>query len=245
MNDSEHIYIRYVDDILVLTDVDKINEAETILKTKISELKLVLHQTKTGIKTCEEGFDYLGYHFELPKVTVKQNTIENFILSISAKFSSYIHSKNKKLKKYNYLTEEKLKEMFVSDLNEKITGAISENRRYGWIFYFGAMNDISVLYKIDNIIRNLFSRLEDFNRVAPTELKKLSRAFYEAKYNPKNGYIHNYNIYETTIQKINFLASRGKLDPRKEYSEAEINEIFERVKRKNLVELEQDNAHQY
>lgn len=169
MKDTENIYIRYVDDILIFTDVDKINESETILKTKIAELKLGLHPNKTGIKTGEEEFDYLGYHFELPKVTVKQSTVDNFILSISAKFSSYIHSKNNKLKKYKYLTEEKLKEIFVSDLNEKITGAINENRRYGWIFYFGAINDLTILYNIDNIIKNLFSRLEDFNRVAPSE----------------------------------------------------------------------------
>lgn len=137
---------------------------------------------------------------------------------------------------------EKLKEIFIADLNEKITGSISENRRYGWIFYFNAINDISVLYRIDNIIASLFKRLEDFGRVPPPNLKKISRAFYEAKCNPIGGYIHNYNNYKTIQQKTDFLRKRGKLQRDKEYSEKEINELYESTKQKNLSELERDDA---
>lgn len=71
-----------------------------------------------------------------------------------------------------FLRLEKLKEILIADLNEKITGAISENRRYGWIFYFNAINDMSVLYKIDSIIASFFKRLEDFGRIPPPNLKK-------------------------------------------------------------------------
>ncbi|MEC4879933.1 MAG: hypothetical protein SAL70_01100 [Scytonema sp. PMC 1070.18] len=152
------------------------------------------------------------------------------------------HYREKRKSKY---TVESLKEIFITNLNEKITGAISEERKYGWIFYFNAINDVSLLYKIDNIIAGFFKRLEDFGSVTPPNLKKVSRAFYEAKYNPTGGYIHNYNSYKTVEQKKDFLRQRGRLDMNKEYSEQEIDELFESLKQKNLLELERDDSWLY
>ncbi|MBD1838310.1 reverse transcriptase domain-containing protein [Coleofasciculus sp. FACHB-501] len=243
-NSCVEIYYRYVDDILIFTKKDKIDEINMLIEENVRTLNLKLNMDKTYKKGGEEEFEYLGYRFELPKVTIRASTIERFIHSVVAKFSRYIHNREKnlnKLKRDNYNIE-KLKEIFVSELNEKITGAISENRRYGWIFYFNAINDISVLYMIDNIIANLFKRLDDFGRVPPPNLKKLSRAFYEAKHNPKLGYIHNYNNYKTVEHKRDFLRERGRLERDKGYSEEEINELYENLKQRNLSELERDDA---
>lgn len=238
------VYYRYVDDILIFTKKEKISEVKMLIQEKVEALKLKLNNDKTYTKSGEEDFEYLGYRFELPKVTIRSSTIEKFIHSIAAKFSRYIHSRKKRLKelKKSKYSVEKLKEIFISELNEKITGAINENRRYGWIFYFNAINDMSVLYMMDNIIANFFKRLDDFGKVPPPNLKKISRAFYEAKYNPMGGYIHNYNNYETVQQKITFLKERGRLNPTKKYSKEEINELYENFKQKNLSELERDDA---
>jgi RNA-directed DNA polymerase len=242
-NNCVDVYYRYVDDILIFTEKDKIDEIEALLKKELEALNLNFNDTKTYKKSGEEEFEYLGYRFELPTVTIRTSAIERFIHSIAAKFSSYIHNRQTNLKsKYSV---DKLKEIFVANLNEKITGAISENRKYGWIFYFNAINDMSVLYKIDHIISGFFKRLEDFGRVPPPNLKKISRAFYEAKYNPTGGYIHNYNSYETVEQKIDFLRQRGSLDPDKGYSEKEIDELFESLKQKNLLALERDDSWLY
>lgn len=246
MQDNSYIdvYYRYVDDILIFTKKEKIDEIEDLFKEKIKLLNLKLNTDKTYKIGGEKEFEYLGYRFELPKVTIKSSTIEKFIHSVVAKFSNYIHNnkkKLKKLKKAKYNVED-LKNAFVLDLNEKITGAVSEKKKYGWIFYFNAINELSVLYMIDNIIANLFKRLDDFNRVPPPNLKKISRAFYEAKHNPRGGYIHNYNNYETVEQKRDFLRERGELERNKGYSEKEINELYENLKQKNLSELEKDDA---
>jgi retron-type reverse transcriptase len=230
------VYYRYVDDILIFTKKEKNTEVNTLIKERVEALKLELND-KTYTRGGEEYFEYLGYRFELPKVTIKSSAIEKFIRSVAAKFSSYIYRREK-----NNYGVEKLKEAFISRLNEKITGAISEERRYGWIFYFNAINDISVLYMIDNIIANFFKRLNDFERVPPPNLKKISRAFYEAKHTPKRGYIHNYNSYETVKQKREFLEERGLLEPNKKYSDEEISDLYENEKRKSLSELEKDDA---
>lgn len=244
------LYCRYVDDILIFAKNENIDEIEKNFKTKIENLGLKLNQDKTYKKSAQEEFEYLGYHFELPKITVRTSTIEKFIHSIAAKFSSYIHNREKRLRKLKRLNKqlkykerlEKLKFIFIEELNEKITGAISEKRRYGWIFYFNAINDESILYKIDNIIHNLFHRLDDFGKVPPPNLKKISRAFYQSKYNPTDGYIHNYNNYITKEQKIKFLKQRGELKSEKGYSEKEINELYEKFKQRNLSYLDKDDA---
>ncbi|MGF1981110.1 MAG: reverse transcriptase domain-containing protein [Nostoc sp. CmiSLP01] len=247
LNTCVDVYYRYVDDILIFTRKDKIDEVECLIKQKIEALNLELNSEKTYKNNGEQEFEYLGYRFELPKITIRSSTVERFLHLIAAKFSSYIHNREKMLnhlKKFNYSIE-KLKDIFILDLNEKITGAINESNKYGWIFYFNAINDMNVLYKIDKIIANLFKRLEDFGRIAPPNLKKISRAFYEAKYNPTGGYIHNYNKYETIEQIIVFLRERAQLDPSKEYSEKEIYDLYESIKYKNLLDLERDDAFLY
>ncbi len=245
MQSSEYVYFRYVDDILIFATVENVQNAKKVLDFRIAELELNLNLAKTDIKTGDTEFDYLGYRFKLPNVTVKPKSVENFLLSITAMFSRYIHTKKGRLRKYKYLTEESLKEEFLLDVNEKITGAISENRRYGWIFYFNEINTLETLHQMDKVIESLFSRLEDFGKVAPSQLKRLSRAYYEARYSPTDGYVHNYNEYEQLTQKIDFLSRRGRLDPEKEYSEVEIVEMFESIKRRNLAELDKDSTHLY
>lgn len=186
------------------------------MKKKVAELKLSLNSEKTYSKSGNDEFEYLGYHFELPKVTVRQASITKFINSITAKFSRYKHTKAYKLRKVKHLDEKSLKEAFVLDINEKITGAISDNRRYGWIFYFSSINDLTLLYKLDKIIIDLFKRSDDFDKTPPHNLKKLARAYYEAKYSPTSGYIYNYDSNDTLEKKRDFLSKRGKLEPNKQ-----------------------------
>ncbi len=241
-------YFRYVDDILIFCNKNCLNQIENIIQERLSLLELENHKAKTFCNTGEHPFEYLGYRFELPKITVRQSSIDKFIASIAAKFSDYAHNKQKKLKQKTYLTEERLKEIFLIELNEKITGAISKNKRYGWIFYFHAITDLSVLYKIDNIICNFFKRLPDFKQTAPTELKKLSRAYYEVKDIRKinSGYIHNYNQYKDELQKQSFLVQRGFIEPSKNYSNAdEIDRLYQQARNIYLSQLEKDNANIY
>ncbi|MDJ0846698.1 MAG: hypothetical protein QNJ08_20980, partial [Crocosphaera sp.] len=118
-------------------------------------------------------------------------------------------------------------------------------KRYGWVLYYNAVNDISIFYKLDKIIESFFNRLEDFNGKAPHNLKKLSKAYHEGKYNLHGGYIHDYYKYKTTEEKMNFLSNIGKIDPNRGYSEEEINEMYEYYKNINLAKLEKDDANIY
>jgi RNA-directed DNA polymerase len=245
MREQGYEYFRYVDDILIFSDVKSEVNARIRLEESLHELKLKLNDGKTGSSIARSGFDYLGYSFNLPDITVRSSTVERFLQSIVAKFSSYVYSKKHKLKTYQYLTEERLKEIFILEINEKITGAISDRRRYGWIFYFNEITDISLLFKIDNLINGFFARLPDFKGKPPIGLKRISKAFYKSKYNPMDGYIHNYSSYETIEQKLAFLIGRGVLDPGKKITDDSIEHRFEIYKSRRLSELEADDAQIY
>ena len=244
-SEFELYYYRYVDDILIITNNNNLGKINEFIKHQLQTLDLTCHDENNSEKVylgkASEKFDYLGYSFHFPKVTIKQSSIDKFISSIASMFSDYSHNKSSRLSRHKHLTSEKLQEVFILELNEKITGAIDGYRRYGWIFYFNAINDLSIFYRIDNIIIDFFHRNPDFNNFS-LKPKKLSKAFYEVKYNPMGEYIHNYNFYKTITEKRDFLSQWGKIDNSKGLSEMEINKLYEQTKFRDLSKLEKDDA---
>jgi RNA-directed DNA polymerase len=236
------MYLRYVDDIfLVVKESDK----EEIQITVNDELKKIGLKTnnKPGKTVCvplKDSLEYLGYLIKLPNVSVKNATMERYLRSISNILSIYAHLGPKGM--YPNVKEALGKKIFVSDLNEKITGAISENKRYGWIFYFLEMTDLPLLYRMDLIIRHKFYTRIKNRRFRPVlkEIKKLSRSYYEAKNNPFGGYIHNYNQYDTLPKKTEYLTLRGMLLEGKTYTQREIERLFTQIKKQHISHLESD-----
>jgi hypothetical protein len=111
-------------------------------------------------------------------------------------------------RKTNQIGAKKIKKAFVEDLNIKLTGAKFQNKRYGWLQYFSEINDIRILYQIDNFVRDNFKRCNVFKSI-PQKIKKASRAFYELKYNWRDTtYIHNYEVLDFK-EKRKWLTNRG------------------------------------
>lgn len=262
--EDEFFYCRYVDDILVLAPEDKIcSIKENIIETiELEKLSLSQEKTELGkISRVDDKFEYLGYKFrlrlegnnnEVKVVTsVRDSSKKRFIESIAAMFSRYCHSKNKRLrslkKKKSKIKEADLIEFFILELNERITGAVSEKKRYGWIFYFNAISDLEMLYQLDKAIESMFLRRKEFHNSIPANLKSLVRAFHESKHSPLGGYIHNYNNYKTSSQKLLFLENRGKthLIRGRSPDEKEIDRVFELIRGQYLSQLEADQSQVY
>ncbi len=235
-------YLRYVDDILLLGKKPNVDKAIQELKLRLKALDLEVNKTKEDYKSGVEGLEYLGYFLNDHMVTVRKSTVERFIKSISAMFSHFKNSKHKRIERHPWLNEKLLKAIFVAEINEKITGAISEKKRYGWIFYFMEINDLGLLYKLDSIVNEFFKRLPEFNYQSPRGVKRFIRAHFEAKFNSEGGYIHNYNKYKEIDQKIEYLRIMGYLHPKKQYSVPEIEKLFLKVRKRHLDQLEVDVA---
>lgn len=238
-------YVRYVDDVLMYGPRDAVMAAHTLLAAKLRWRGLSLHplqSPKTQIQEIQKPFGYLGYRFCIPKVTVRDATVERFLNSVASKFSDFRHNKASRLNRFKYLTEDRLKDIFILELNEKITGAVSENRRYGWIAYFSQINDHSLLYRMDKAISGMFRRLAEFQGAPPEDLKRLSRAFWEIKFRPSGSYIRNYDNIVTPGQKLQLLIERGRLDPAEDLNEQQIEERYQAYVKFVLSDMHADEG---
>lgn len=241
-------YFRYVDDVLMYGDEASIRKAHRSLGARLRYRSLSLHSIGSGkshIGPLSSSFGYLGYYFAWPKVTVRDSTVERLLQTLSAKFSDYVHNKERRLHKFKYLTPERLAEIFLLELNERISGAISEKRRYGWIAYFSQINDLTLLHKLDHTVAKMFERLADFDHKPPEGLKTFRRAYFEMKFNPTGNYVRNYDVIETRAEKLNFLLERGRIAPEEALSDEEINTRFETYRRHILSTMHSDEGVMY
>lgn len=235
---SKYKYQRYVDDILIISESNTTKISKT-LRADLSKLNLDANE-KTAEGKVSHGLEYLGYVFKgKHTVSVRHASKEKFIRSLIAPMTRYKKTKSAPQAK-QWLTDEARITILIETLNEKITGAISEKKRYGWIFYFIEITDMKLLHEIDSIIRKQFSKI-GLNAYLP-RLKRLTRAYHEATHNTHGNYIHNYNKYESLQDKINYLITMGTIDPdsTQAYSQAHIERLFDIKKSKNLLQLDVD-----
>ena len=248
MREGSVTYYRYVDDVLMYGNRDDVEKSFHSLRDRLKRRGLTLHPLSSGksfIRSIRERFGYLGYEFMHPEVTVRESTVERLLQSIAAMFSSYVHNKKNRLAKYTYLDEGRLAEIFLMELNERITGAISERQRYGWIAYFGQITDLRLLHRIDATIGGFFIRLDDFGNRKPVGLQRLSRAYFEMKFNPEGAYVRNYDVITSRPQKLEFLIKRGRIGPAEALTDEQISDRFDRYRKKILSDMHADEGVMY
>ncbi len=234
-------YYRYVDDILILSEKPILSN-KLILKYLLCRLDLKINISKTESGLLCNDFDFLGYQFSNLKVTLAEYQVAKFISRITGKITWYKRGVENPESRPDWLVSNlKLyQDVFIDELNEKITGSISENKKYGWLFYFIEIDDLSLLYKIDSIICGFFSNINSFDNKPPKNLKSIVKAYFDIKYNKSAKYIHNYNNYSTINEKRNFLVYRGKINPASEYSEVQIVRLFNKYRSQRISILEKD-----
>lgn len=241
-------YYRYVDDVLMYGDEKLVHSSFISLKRRLARRGLQLHglsSEKTKFGPLDQEFSYLGYVFELPEITVRRITVERFLQSVAAKISDFKHNKTKRLEKFKYLTEARLVDIFYLELNEKITGAISQNKRYGWVAYFNQITDEKLLHEMDGAVRRMVSRVPDLVALGTGRLKKLARAYFSMKYDPRGGYVRDYDVVKTTAEKLSFLESRGRVDPAVSLTELQIVERYDHYVRLVLTRMHEDEGEIY
>jgi len=238
-------YYRYVDDVLMYGSKEEVEKALRSLRARLRRRGLALHSEasgKTSRQPMSKTFGYLGYNFTWPHVTVRDATIGRFLQAIAAKFSEYVHNKSRRLERFKYLDESRLAEIFLLELNERITGAISDKRRYGWIAYFNQITDLSLLHRLDRVIERMFGRLADFGREAPAGLRKLSRAYFEMKFDPTGGYVRNYDKISTRAEKLQFLLERGRVGPTEALTDEQIHDRYAKYIHHILATMHADES---
>ena len=238
-------YYRYVDDVLMYGHHGAVHKAFESFRARLKRRGLSLHPIGSGkshLQQLAKPFGYLGYTFQWPLISVRDSTTERFLQSIAAKFSDYTHNKTRRLERFKYLSPERLKEIFVFELNERITGAISHKKRYGWIAYFNQISDLKLLYRLDQAIEGMFKRLPDFGCKAPADLKKLRRAYFEMKFNPQGGYVRDYDKITTRVEMLAFLTERGRVGPEEALTDEQIKDRYEKYLQHVLAAMHRDEG---
>lgn len=240
-NKNEDItYIRYVDDLLILCSSQ--TEAE-ILKNEIEvklkkEFYLDINKKKGKIgNVYNENFNFLGYQIgntsnlknEIRIVMNERsiNKIENKIMNIITIF--------KRDKKYSI-------EKMIFNLNLLITGCLLQRPnidnkqydRYGWLFHYLQITDITVLYHLDNLVKSKVEKITDNIKI--NKVKKFSKAYFEMKYNLRQS---NYIFKPDEMNKEDkrsILKQFYNLDP----DEENIDKTFKKIIFNQIKNYEKD-----
>lgn len=236
-------FIRYVDDILIICPTSEIINIMERLCFEISKLGLELNEekTKTGV-IGKDNFDFLGYKLRANgRISIRDFSVLRKISSLAGKISSADHKRNEFCKLHN-IDRKTYKRVLVEDLNEQITGAISDCKRYGWLFYFSQINDITLLHRLDRIVEKLCRRCHTFSKRKPKAIKSFITSFREIhklQQDIDSPYIPSYDKWNVR-QKIEFLRNRGLLLETKTYTKVEIDRLFKITLHKRLLSLERD-----
>ena len=247
-------FIRYVDDILILC---KSSEKETLKNDIFYELKRN-YMLPTNDKKFKEGFllkdtfNFLGYCTNINKsgdkylLSVPEGKIHKMQNRLINKITKYNLTKNKK----NISTPI---EAFIFETNLMITGAISKTitidsnktRRYGWIFFYSQLDDLSVLYKLDDFLKNKITEYfsKDEQAYILKRIKSFSKAYHESKFNLNNSkYFFRPDDYDTQQQK-DFLATVYNFNVQRDASPEMISNTFRKYVHKKVKEEHEDVIH--
>ena len=162
------LFLRYVDDILVLTS-DTI-DIKGIITNQISRFNLGLELTEGKTKSgqiSEDSFDYIGYQITASKISIKKSNRDKFTDRIVRRcFQAKLQYSDALLRPRFIKNDDEFCEYTEADLNLMISGFRVANHNYGWIAYFQQITDLSILYQIDALIkksigRELFEKLRE------------------------------------------------------------------------------------
>lgn len=214
-------YFRYVDDILILCNLNSRKYMEEKLLKEIVKYQLCFNTgEKYKIASMHDEFDYLGYCFSNRKVSIRLKSIRKFKESIIRLLTIYKHQYKKNIKRLEF------------KINLRITGFVWEGKKYGWMFFFSQTENIQELFSIDHFIKLQLVRYgcEHIN------VKKITRVYKEiTKKGIKTSYIPNYDQY-TEEMMMSLLESIGIAYLNREDARYK----FIKLINKSILDIEQD-----
>lgn len=237
------LHMRYVDDILLVCPLSDRSGLMEKLRFAVAELGLTLNDSKTEVGVLgQDSFDFLGYKvMKGVRIGVRQSSIDRLINAFAALITGADH-RRKEFKKRHDLDASAYQQMLIEDLNEKITGAVSHKKQYGWLYYFSQMDDMSLLHHLDKTLGQLCERSVVLKRRCPGELKSFIHAFREihaVRKGATSDYLLSYDDWDLRSQQA-FIKRHGEWPGKKRLKEDEINALFEKVIIRRMSRLDVD-----
>ncbi len=238
---TDVMYLRYVDDIIILCRNDAIESLHRDLVRLCSEIGLKMHPlggagSKSQSGTLDKTFDYMGYLFADSTISVRPQSISKIRASLARVFTRYKHEVDKSgITNWQVI---KAQSECKWRLDLIITGCVLDQRRRGWLHFFSQIDDLSILKGLDASVRNYSKRFGLDGVISP---KTFIRAYWEIKRGiaTSESYIPNFDKF-TIADKRNVLASVFHVGDAQTFSEDEVISMFYREIRRLVNKLEQD-----
>ncbi len=192
---ADYHYSRYVDDIIIFCHEQHVECLKREINADFERLGLELHKegdddSKSKVGKISDEFSYLGYKFSSAKISVRKVTVDKLRESLIRILTIYKQSDGKNVSRL-YWT-----------LNLRITGCIIDKTKYGWIFYFSQITDISLLKQLDVFLEKQLARFGIPFRLHSGKIKKFVRTYHEITKNlTGSSYILNFDRYSVENKK--------------------------------------------
>lgn len=233
-------YMRYVDDILILTPKYQATKIASHIIDKLQSLNLNPHplneeNSKSKVGSLDESFNFLGYHIENRELLIKHESILRFESSLAKIFTAYRHAL---LQAKSKRDKERAVAYCQWKLNLRITGCVFEGKRLGWVSYFSQITSTAQLRAVNHTINNLIRRFGLSSEIKP---KSLIKTFYELRRGRAETFKYIPNFDNLHISQKRELVSMwiGK-EKEKKLSNSEIERKFKFKIAKSVKELEED-----
>lgn len=218
-------FYRYVDDVLVLCQADQAVEIKDYIVNALSqEFALETNSEKTVSGRLAEGVPFLGYVFYNNKISIRPAATQKIESSLEELF--------RKRKK-----QVRSQALFVWRLNLRISGCILENKKYGWLFYYSQMSDLTILFHLDWLVQQFFQR---FKIEQPSNIKSFVRTYHEITKNVSHStYLINADLYSCDEKRriLKGIYSKDSIDT---MDDDTIEYLFKETMFKEVQHLEHD-----
>ncbi len=219
-------YFRYVDDILILCSQPDVVSITTTLTRSLKKLDLDIHPHKSENGDLTQSISYLGYVTTPHGLSVRKKSIEKIKLSILKSIVQFHYSKRKNYEALNW------------HLNLRITGCRFDDRKYGWLFFFSQIDDLSLLFHLDSYVQEVCLRYGlDFSML---KIKRFVRTYHEITKNlTGTKYIPNFDDFDLT-ERRKTLFSIFNIKDVAALNDDELERRFRRVIFRSVRDLERD-----
>jgi RNA-directed DNA polymerase len=226
---SRYPYFRYVDDIVVVCKTVVALKVFSVIAAELMKIGLqcheIAHGSKSKIVPLSSGVDYLGYHLKPGVVSVRKSSYRRMMDAIMGVLTASKYSNNNK--------------RVLIRLNLKITGCISDGKRFGWMFFFSMTTDVNQLRRLDRFVQRawLHAGMEKYGRP-----KTFVKTYHEIRYRlNETKYIPRFDTYSLN-EKAKLIADMRAISifDVMSWPEDRIERTFAKIVLKEISQLEND-----